>query len=149
MSRQAPPSTPPKAQRKGGTPPKEFQWPKGVSGNPGGRPKKVPTLRDAALEILAGKTAHPHTGEEVTKLDLLAEMLIRSALHKPHDAMQLARWLEGAHPPPPIVEAEPEDDGVTKDQAILDAALQRLLRRERLAKGRKGKIAEDEGDQDG
>jgi hypothetical protein len=148
MSRKDPPSDQPRPRRKGGTPPKEHQWPKGVSGNPGGRPKKTPTLRDTLTDYLAASPVHPRTGERVTRLDLLAETMFRAALQKPSDAIHFARWLEGAQPPP-LADSEPMDSGAGEDQAILDAALQRMLRRELLGEARKGRRRNAEDDQDG
>jgi len=52
-------------------------WPKGVSGNPGGRPRKTP-LADACRELLDRPVASDRTGR--TYAEAIAEKLAKKAL---------------------------------------------------------------------
>jgi len=78
----------------------------------------------------------------------LAETLFELALRVPKQSIAFARWYEGLQPP--VVTADPvlSDHDSAQDEAILEAALQRMLRRERLATSRKRSRRKPQSEED-
>jgi len=115
-------------RRRGGNPPEAHRFKPGQSGNPGGRPKKRPDLREAFRELLGENAAEVMNRDpkDFTFFELLALTCARKS--KPRDMVALLGWLEGAHPPPRLVEADDQDIDDPDDAAIVEAALQRRLR---------------------
>lgn len=117
-----------KKKGRGGKPPVEHQFKKGQSGNPGGRPKRPPSLRDTAVERLERQVWI--TVESQRMRVPLREAIIDKILASLNadEFFKLAKWLEGEAPPrtveDPDLEAADEDDA-----AILTAAVERAIAR--------------------
>ena len=64
-------------------PPKAFQFEPGQSGNPGGRPKKLPSMRDVIAAELAKRVRIADDGLElmVSKQDAMIKALVDAALN--------------------------------------------------------------------
>jgi hypothetical protein len=64
-----------------GKPPIGAKWPKGVSGNPSGRPKKTPDFESQLLRELNSKLKINENGKRisVTKFELVAKQLVNKA----------------------------------------------------------------------
>lgn len=130
-------------KRPGGTPPAAHQFKPGQSGNPGGRPKKKKTMRDAieaALERMVEATLDGRRQSMPLK-DVLANTFLAKIGGDPELFIRAMRWLEGESPPAQLVEADPgilADFAAEEDAAIYEATIARALRR------RGGGNAEDE-----
>lgn len=118
--------------RPGGIPPVEHRWPPSVSGNPGGRPKKKPSLRDRAGDILEEtvRLTLNNKVEEVSRAEYLLRTTFSLALNKPRDLLSVFRWLEGDLPPHKGDENDAADDAAAADDEIIQAAFARALRRQ-------------------
>jgi hypothetical protein len=64
-------------------PPKQYRFQPGQSGNPGGRPKKLPSIRDVVAAELAKRVRIADDGLElmVSKQDALIKTLVDAALN--------------------------------------------------------------------
>ncbi|WP_245620202.1 DUF5681 domain-containing protein [Phenylobacterium immobile] len=122
------------SKRPGGSPPKTHQFKPGQSGNPGGRPKKKKTMRDAidvALERMVEATLDGQRQSMPLK-DALANTFLAKIGSDPELFIRAMRWLEGENPPAQLVEADPSilaDFEADEDAAIYDATIARELRR--------------------
>jgi hypothetical protein len=101
-------------KRLGGSPPVEHRFKPGQSGNPGGRPKKQPTLRDTVVERLARLVPAIVDGkrQQVPLRDLIVDKALSKIADDPEDFVRLARWLDGDRPPAitdDISEVQPDD----------------------------------------
>ena len=132
-------------KRPGGSPPKAHQFKPGQSGNPGGRPKKKKTMRDAiaaALERVVEATLDGRRQPMPLK-DALANTFLAKIGGDPELFIRAMRWLEGESPPAQLVEAAPSilaDFEADEDAAIYEATIAREFRR------RGGGGAEDDSD---
>ncbi len=132
-------------KRPGGSPPKAHQFKPGQSGNPGGRPKKKKTMRDAidaALERMVEATLDGRR-QSMSLKDALANAFLAKLSGDPELFIRAMRWLEGESPPAQLVEAAPSilaDFEADEDAAIYEATIARELRR------RGGGEAEDDSD---
>lgn len=88
-------------RRPGGTPPVEHQFKPGQSGNPGGRPKKHPTLRETSHERLARRVPVMIDGkrQDMPLREVLVDRTIAKLADRPEDFVRFARWLDGDRPP--------------------------------------------------
>ena len=123
-------------KRPGGTPPKAHQFKPGQSGNPGGRPKRRRTMRDAIEEAMERPVEATIDGrrQRLPLKDVLAHQFIAGLSNDPDRFVRAMRWLEGECPPASAddgpASAEDEDDA-----AIVQAALPRAIRRARQDDG--------------
>lgn len=99
-------------------------WPKGVSGNPGGRPKRT-TLTDALRELLAAQV--PGDPEGRTHSDAIAEVLVKRALKGDvQAAREIADRTEGRPRQALAIEAADSSGGPgTRLAELLERAQQR------------------------
>ena len=106
-------------------PPRETQFKPGQSGNPGGRPKREPTVRDALQKALQREVPAVLDGRRqmLPAMDVLANALVAHLSKKPIDLVQVARWLEGERPV--------HGPGEPQDLAMDEAPLRDLIRRAR------------------
>jgi hypothetical protein len=128
---------PPKGKRPGGTPPVEHQFKPGQSGNPGGRPKKQPTMRDEMYDVLDTIVTIPIDGrpQKMTMRKALAYKTLAGAGSDVGDFVGLFGWLEGRTPP---ASAEP-------DESIgFDPAEDVEIYRKAIERGRQGRGEPDE-----
>jgi hypothetical protein len=109
-----------------GRPPRETQFQKGQSGNPGGRPKKQPTFRECLQEAFAKEVWTTIEGERqrVPVAKVLATNLISEAAKDQHLLIKTIRWLEGDAPPAPDP-ANDQDAVEADDRTVIDEFLKR------------------------
>jgi hypothetical protein len=79
----------------------EHRFKPGHSGNPGGRPKKQPTLRETVGERLARLVPAIIDGkrQQIPLRDLIVDKALSKIADDPEDFVRLARWLDGDRPP--------------------------------------------------
>ena len=124
-------------KRPGGTPPRQHQFRPGESGNPGGRPKKKRTMRDAidaALERMVEANVDGQRQSMPLK-DALAHAFLSKIAGDPEIFIRAMRWLEGETPPGASADIERDADA-DEDAAIFEAAVARAARRLPLADDR-------------
>ena len=112
-----------------GKPPKHTRFKPGQSGNPRGRPKRVPTLAELVQREAKRKIVVVEEGErrKVSKLDALAKRLMQEALkgnaRATQQVIQLLAVSAAAHE---ATNAASEAQNET-DQALLQGLFERLL----------------------
>lgn len=121
----------PPSRGRGGEPPIEHRFKPGQSGNPGGRPKKTPSLREVGLRLMDEPVRVPGQNEALTRGEVLMRTAFSHAARDPQALFRLLRFLYGDQPAlgPPEAACEPDAD----DQAIIDQALARAARRQQAA----------------
>ena len=112
-------------KRPGGVPPVEHRFKPGQSGNPGGRPKKHPTLRETTQERLARPVWILADGkrQQVPLRDALVDKALSAIADDPENFVRFARWLDGDRPPADPGEAPPV---LEDDLAIIRNSLERI-----------------------
>lgn len=131
MSKRRPPLPPkPAGKRKGGNPPEEYRFKPGQSGNPGGRPKKKPTMRDALDSALDREVVIPLGDKQarVTVREAIAHQKVASlgSADLP-DFVSFFVWLDG---PAPVDAPEAANDLADEDdQQAYEEAIRRGRRR--------------------
>ncbi|WP_303829409.1 DUF5681 domain-containing protein [Asticcacaulis taihuensis] len=113
-------------KRRGGTPPVEHRFKPGVSGNPGGRPKKKPTLRETAATIFSEEIPHPSGQGTITGGESFMRRAISQIARSSKDIVPFLRWLEG-HDPAPSDDKEQGDAPSSDDAEIIKQAFERML----------------------
>jgi hypothetical protein len=95
-------------------------WRRGQSGNPGGRPKKPATIRQAIRQALDRPASSRSTR---TVLQRWAEELVDGAATF-EDRLLLLKFMEGPSPPPGYLEAELKvGDPALKPRIVIPGAL--------------------------
>jgi hypothetical protein len=119
-----------------GRPPKNTQFKPGQTGNPKGRPKKVHNFRTDLRDELSQLITVRENGHErkITKLRALVKSLVAAAIKGDMRAANAivtfsTKSLAGAE------ETTPTSDATTDDQDIIDAFVERELKRRGPATG--------------
>lgn len=108
-------------------PPEATRFKPGQSGNPGGRPKRRPTLRERVEQALDREVPAVIDGQRqmLPAADVLANALVAYLSKKPIDLLQVGRWLEGDRPPGRALD-EPQD--ARQDEDLLRDLIRRAQR---------------------
>jgi hypothetical protein len=114
-----------KSKRPGGVPPIEHRFKPGQSGNPGGRPKKQPTLRETTQERLARPVWVLVEGkrQQVPLRDALVDKALSAIADDPENFVRFARWLDGDRPP---ADTDTPTTVPEEDLAIIRNSLERI-----------------------
>jgi hypothetical protein len=112
-------------------PPKHAQFPKGVSGNPRGRPKGKRNLATVLTRILQEKVVINENGKRktVTKLEAAVKQLANKAASGDLLAMRLLTALAGS-PEIGTAEARNKGDFSEADQKVISRLLDKLQKPE-------------------
>jgi hypothetical protein len=115
-------------KRPGGTPPKEHQFKSGQSGNPGGRPKKLPTAQDIVTKRLMRLVTVMLDGkrQEMTVFEALTDKHLAAA--SPREFLEFIRFAFVGEPAPSESD-EGQEHLDEDDAAILSAAINREIAR--------------------
>lgn len=119
-------------KRPGGTPPVAYQFKPGQSGNPGGRPKKQPSLRDTTRERLDRLVWATIEGkrQRIPLKDVLLDKVLSAMANDPDAFVKFARWFDGEGPPAAAVsDAAADAFEDAEDADIYEATIARELRR--------------------
>lgn len=111
-------------------PPREHQFPKGISGNPKGRPKKEFTLEDARKRVLEQDIPITQAGKRVviSGYEALWRKLFAKAMEGDTRAAALILRASANNPANAAAGGEPDADLPSVDD---EAMIQRFLRRQR------------------
>lgn len=115
-----------------GHPPKKWQFQKGKSGNPKGRPKEAKSLGSVVKKQLGDKVQLLQNGKpkKVSKMEALVMRLVKDALEgKPRAQTEILKLAQFYLP------EEVQSDGAGKavaaeDQALVDAFVKRMMKRQ-------------------
>jgi len=113
-----------------GRPPREHRFPKGVSGNPRGRPKKRQTVGEKFKLALSRKLTvrDPEGTREITVLDGIIHAAVAAALRGDLRAVDLVLRLYDRFEGDPATTIDPKELSVS-DRKILDHYVRRVQAR--------------------
>jgi hypothetical protein len=119
-------------------PPVKSRFRKGQSGNPRGRPKKDPTVRDAIRKLLRGKIYVTLEGvrKRIPRRDAIAHRVVNGALSGEKDPIKIAMATDDAAG---TGKGSPEDFALSPDDEAILAAFTEEAKKKRGTKRKKKK----------